>query len=230
MNEITASSYETWLTEANYSPRSMAGIKSVHSEFFKWCMRPGREWIQTNPCLFMRVKHEAREVEILTPEIAEKLLKAGKGSPWQAQAVPYLLVSLFAGLRPTEAERLNWEDIDFETKEIRVAARKGFKETRYVPMSDDLAAGPLEFKGKDQIIGVNWEKNFKSVKRFAGFDETNRFPTDCLRHSFASYWLALHNDRPRLAEIMGNSVDVIKEHYRKAVPRGTAEAFWKLIS
>lgn len=230
MHAITASSYEDWLTTAGYSPRSMAGLKSVHSEFFKWCMRPGREWIQTNPCLFMRVKHIDKEVEILTPEQAGKLLECAEASPFKAQAVPYLLVSLFAGLRPSEAERLAWEDINFQTKEIRVASRKGFKSTRYVPMNDDLVARLSEHKSKGQIIGVNWEKNFKAIKRFAGFNESNPFPTDCLRHSFASYWLAIHNDRARLAEIMDNSVDVIREHYRKAVPKGTAEAFWKLIA
>jgi hypothetical protein len=34
-------------------------------------------------------------------------------------------------------------------------------------------------------------------------------PPDALRHSFASYWLPIHADRPRLAELMGNSPAII---------------------
>jgi hypothetical protein len=49
-----------------------------------------------------------------------------------------------------------------------------------------------------------------------------------MRHSFGSYWLAIHADRPHLAELMGNSVDVIKKHYRRAIPRTEAEKFWQI--
>lgn len=49
---------------------------------------------------------------------------------------------------------------------------------------------------------------------------------DILRHTYASFWLSLHGDRPRLAEYLGNSVDVVRGHYRKAIPPKEAERYW----
>ena len=56
------------------------------------------------------------------------------------------------------------------------------------------------------------------------------WPVDCLRHSFGSYWLAVHNDRAKLAETMGNTVEVIRDFYRKAIPQAEAKRFWNLRS
>jgi len=43
------------------------------------------------------------------------------------------------------------------------------------------------------------------------------------------YWLAVHQDRAQLAELIGTSLAMIKTHYKRAIPREVAEEFWKLI-
>jgi hypothetical protein len=55
----------------------------------------------------------------------------------------------------------------------------------------------------------------------AGFEP---WVPDICRHSFGFYWLALHKNRAELTELMGNSVQVIKAHYRAPVLEAEAVA------
>lgn len=237
LSAVSASAFEEWLDHSDFNLETMAGIKSICSEFFKWCMKPGREWLLSNPAQFMRISHIKTEVEILKPDRCSKLLEAADKSPFRDRAMPYVLVSLGGGLRPSEAEDLESIHLDHNTREIKVISRKLRGEVRYVPMSIELSKRLKEFSWEGKLAGVNWRKQFDAVKMMAGFNENIPYPTDCLRHSFASYWLAMSlagvkgydGGRARLAEIMGNSEDIIRERYRQAVPRDTAEAFCKLI-
>lgn len=56
-----------------------------------------------------------------------------------------------------------------------------------------------------------------------------RWDEDVLRHCYASYWLAKHKDRPHLAENMGNSLKMIKDHYKRIVPKSEVEKFWGIL-
>lgn len=51
---------------------------------------------------------------------------------------------------------------------------------------------------------------------------------DQLRHGFGSYWLAVHNDEARLAQIMGNSPEIIHRHYRVPVSKVSAKAYFEI--
>jgi hypothetical protein len=50
---------------------------------------------------------------------------------------------------------------------------------------------------------------------------------DIMRHSFASYWLAVHKNAPALAEIMGNTVPIIRKHYENTVLEDVALRYWE---
>ena len=70
------------------------------------------------------------------------------------------------------------------------------------------------------------------MKGKAGYQVSGKkgklWPKDVLRHTFGTYWLALHQDRARLGEQMGNTVQIIKKHYKRAVPKLEADKFWAL--
>lgn len=226
ITELNSIILEPFFRDPNYSSTTRRNLKSIVSEFLQWCTHPDRKWLLHNPCDFMRIKSEDKEVEIIPIDDCRKLIEASKAVMFAKETAPYVMIGLFAGLRPSELRALRWDNIDFKTHEIRVES----EQIRYVPMHMNLAAqlDPYREKG-GEIIPRNWRKKMDCVKAMAGYGEGKRYPSDGLRHSFGSYWLALHNDRPRLAEIMGNSVDVIKRHYRKAIPKSEAEQFWSLI-
>ncbi len=49
-----------------------------------------------------------------------------------------------------------------------------------------------------------------------------------MRHSYGSYWLAAHKQRAVLGEHMGNSVEMIKKHYKRVVSNAAQDEYWKI--
>jgi hypothetical protein len=92
-----------------------------------------------------------------------------------------------------------------------------------------LAEWLLPFRAKKgPITGPYFVDTLRDVKAAAGFSGTRPWPKDVLRHCFGSYWLAVHKDRAHLAELMGTSLEMIKTHYKRAIPQPVAKGFWKL--
>jgi integrase len=57
-----------------------------------------------------------------------------------------------------------------------------------------------------------------------------KWPHNVLRHSFASYHLAKHQDAPRLALDMGHvSPHMIFSNYREIVTPEEAERYWQIF-
>ena len=53
----------------------------------------------------------------------------------------------------------------------------------------------------------------------------SRWPQDLLRHTAASYLLALHGDAGKVATMLGNSSSVLLTHYHEPVMPGIARFF-----
>ena len=232
--EIDEPAVQAFVDALPHKPRGKDNIRIKFSQFLNFCRR--QKWIATNPAGFVKVRVPEKEVAVLTLHEVERLLKAAEDSEHSESVMPYLLVSVFAGLRPGEAEQLNWKRINFETGEIEVLAETSkTRAKRFVRMEDTLLLWLAPYRrAQGRIIGTNFLKDWKAVRAGAGYATNGNtgkvWPVDCLRHSFGSYWLATHNDRPRLAETMGNTVEVIRDFYRKAIPQAEAKRFWNLRS
>ena len=233
VTEIDESAVATFIRNLPHPPRGRANIRTKLSQFLNYCRREGK-WITTNPTENVKVRVKNAEVKILSVEAAAALLLAALNSKRPASVVPFIAVQLFAGLRPYEAARLTWERIHFETKQIEVlASTSKTRETRFVELAPLLAECLWPYRlTKGPITGPRFVSTLAKVKTAAGFtvgvDKSNPWPTDVLRHCFGSYWLAVHKDRAHLAELMGTSLDMIKTHYKRAIPEPLAKEFWKL--
>ncbi|MFZ3377355.1 MAG: tyrosine-type recombinase/integrase [Chthoniobacterales bacterium] len=206
------------------SEQTKKNIRSSFSKFVNWCVDRGH--IDRSPLTrASKIKVKRGDVQILSVDEAAQLLAAARG-----EMIPYVSIGLFAGLRPTEIQRLDWQQISLATKTITVLARTTkTRETRYVPINDALLTWLSPFvRPRGKIIGVNFPAKWRRVLRAAGFDHDRRWPQDAMRHSFGSYWLALNKNRAELAELMGNSVQVIKQHYRAPVLESDALAYLAL--
>jgi integrase len=229
LSEIDEGTMEEFLSSLSLSPRTRENVRLKSSQFFNFCLR--RKWITANPATGLGRKIERKEVEILSVEEARALFARAYSSPAAHAIVPYLAVSLFAGLRPGEAAQLKWEQIHFETGQIEVLrSTSKTRETRFVTLEPILAEWLLPFRCvSGPITQMGFKRDWRTWRKSAGYNpKTNPWPVDVLRHTFGSYWLAVHQDRAHLAEVMGNSVNIIKRYYRRAIPLGKAEAFWQL--
>ena len=128
----------------------------------------------------------------------------------------------------TGKSELLWSDIKWKQNIIRVRAEVSkVGKARNVTIEPNLHEWLKPYqKMQGKICTPSWIRLFRKTRREAGI---NNWPHDCLRHSFATYWLEKYKDAPRLALEMGNSVSIILEHYHKVLDDPTdATKFWNI--
>ncbi|MBA3351419.1 MAG: tyrosine-type recombinase/integrase [Blastocatellia bacterium] len=163
-----------------------------------------------------------KPVSILTVTQATTLL-----TECDDQILPYIAISLFAGLRASEVQKLDWSEVDLESALIEVTAAKSkTAKRRLVPISENLDAWirPLA-KIRGPIAPDALRKRFEAVRALAGFQE---WPQNAMRHSFGSYRVAICQDVARVSLEMGNSPNMVHNHYREVVRPKQAELYWKI--
>jgi len=96
-------------------------------------------YCQSNPLLGVeRAKPREFNPEILSPNQAKRLLKTCVKI--DAELVSYAAICLFAGLRPEECFRLEWQDVEMEENHILVRAETSKTRTRrFVEIEPNLA-------------------------------------------------------------------------------------------
>jgi integrase len=190
------------------------------STLFSFAVRRGH--ISANPCdRVERVTADRCPPKILSPAQADLLLSI---VPMMCR--PYLILGLFAGIRPEETMRLDWSAVNLETKTVRVEGKT--RRRRIVPLEPRavalLAGCPLQ-RGPVS-------PSHSTVRRFKERARGNlglaRWPQDVLRHTAASYLLALHKDAGKVATTLGNSSAVLLSHYHEPVTDGDCALFWSV--
>ena len=202
-------------------------------QFFNYCGEKPREWVKENPCDVITITTEIKEVEILTNAQAIALLEAAmkEKKEFREMMVPYLVLGLFAGLRPEEAQKMQWQWIEPQNEngvaQVKVPAEiSKISESRYAELSE--AGWSLLHPYMKQSGPVGWSRRaFRRIREKTGLVGM-AWVADCIRHTYASNWLAVHKERSHLAEIMGNSPAIIRKYYKRAIPINDAETYFKI--
>jgi len=215
---------EEFLTEKslNLAPRTILHYRGAISLLFSHAI--SLHAVARNPCEGIELAPIPHKTpEILTVADAEKLLACADKA-----ALPVFLVRLFAGLRRSEAEKIDWRDIRLNEGIIVISsAIAKTKARRVVKISDNLKEWlqPLaKEEGKLTPSPASWRKGSERAIRKSGIN----YPNNCLRHSFVSYHLALSEDEGKTATQSGHSVDVLRQNYKSLITDGQEKAFWKI--
>ena len=247
IRSITRGQILSFLENLTFGPQTRSHYRALLFEFFNYAMQ--KEWVEINPVAALGrlrdlAKPRDREIGILTVDETQELLEEARLDSKAGQLVPYLVLGLFAGLRPYEALRIRWEAIDFGQGNIEVGRNiTKTRQTRHVEMNETARAWLQPYRRAEGLVTgesfIGYRKAFERVrqkcgwlaghqgKQVGGLDRPRKSWTpDALRHSFASYWLAVNQNRAKLAEQMGNSEAVIGRHYRKPIAPKKAEAYW----
>ena len=210
--------------------------------FFKWCMSPKRKWITENPCDGLSFTVDRGEVQALENDKVTRLLDAAWNDTDTCRrrlcgrdyALPGIVLSLFAGLRPwSEAAKMYWEDIDWNlitpNGSLTIKVRKSKTRFHYAELHP-TGIEWLKLCAKKKGPIKTHENALERVREKVGLGPGNWTP-DVLRHTYASNWYAAHSERGlnTLERLMGNSVEVLRKHYIKALAPKEAEAFWKIL-
>ena len=98
-----------------------------------------------------------------------------------------------------------------------------------VRMTENLSASLTPYRRSAGPVApwdVTLKRGRKPILQAAG--EATAWPQDVLRHSFATYHMAVHAHEGRCAEIMGNSPAVIQHHYKGLASEQAGKEYFAL--
>jgi integrase len=235
---ITAREIDGWLAGLAVAAGTRNTFRRDLRTLFSYCEKHG--YCQTNEARKTeRAKEVDKPTEILTVEQATTLLNACDNG-----TLPYVAISLFAGLRAEEVQKLDWSEVDFDSGLIEVTAAKAkTRQRRHVPIAENLAAWirPLA-KLRGPVTPAGLRKRFDKCRRIVGFGTPGtqtekekkagvkliKWPQNSMRHSYGTYRLEQCHDAARVSLEMGNSPQVVFAHYRHLVKPKDAERYWKI--
>jgi integrase/recombinase XerD len=193
------------------------------STLFSFAVRRG--WRSDNPCERIERPHIDYGIPaILTVgEAAKVLTHARRRMP---RFLPWLVLAMFGGLRPEEIDRLSWDAVDLERGIVTIGAQAAKVRARRIVHLKPVAVEWLRLGGDMPLPHVTRRRCLRKWREILGWRAWRK---DVLRHSAASYWLAVEPDAPRIAMELGNSPAVLFKHYREVVTDEEAKKYWALF-
>jgi integrase len=192
--------------------------------FFSWVKDEGH--LLQNPTDGIFYKPDDFNGDFYTPEVTKRLLRYVVEH--EKDLVGYYALLTFAGLRPSEGARVQWQDYSAKTNELYV--RKGKTQARHIILKPVAVEWMTFHRGntpKDApFISLKSLGNREKAIRHAVLN--GEWVQDGLRHGFGTYFKALTKSIAEVADYMGNSPDIVKRHYARTIPKDECDAFWNL--
>ncbi len=227
MDSITSLELEKWMRSRGTSPTTGACFYRYTRMFWRWTYK--KQLIEHNTIERVDSPSAKTRLNILTPSQMKALL-ALDCPKWLR--VAFSLCG-FAGLRTEELLRMDWGAVIHDEQSIHVG--KGIQKNsggwteRYVDFTDPIKRRMEELQGNGKIVPVpfiTFRRQRVAAAKAAGLKE---WPANCLRHSFASYHLALHGDAGKTGHQMGHtSSAMVYRTYAQAVRKSQATEWWAI--
>jgi len=239
VGQVTTDDCRDFVFRKGTSPRNQINDRLAGSNFLNWCVR--RQFATRNNMASVdKPAVDAHEPCILSLGDCRKLLAAARAYK-DGLLLPYVAISLFAGLRPTEIGRLNWSRVDLTEGTITLdGAMAKTRQRRIVKLSENLIdwLRPLAPKHPKFVPG-SFKRHFGRVKLAAGFNSHEGgknaagekllpWVQDYMRHTAISMYLAKYKHEGEAATWAGNSPNIIHRHYKGLVKDADATEFWDL--
>lgn len=232
---------EKWLDALPVGPTTFNNYRRHLSIFFGWAVKNSK--LPRNPCAQIeerrKKRSEEQEAEIITPEEFRSLLLVARGSlagvsedeRWSPGLLAGVALQGFCGIRAKEMTRLEWKSVNFEEGQVLVSKGQGkTRKGRLITLPEACRSWLKDFAGKTgPVVPNEYQKKVSGLRaimrspspitRTAPGFVPSEMPDNCLRHSFATYHLALHKSEALTSRLMGNSPGVLRDNYEALVLR-----------
>jgi integrase len=231
LGELTTPSLQCWLdrlTSANGAPLSalsrrnfavaIGGLLEFHRR---------RGVLNDNPArdLERETVKRSEEIEFWSPLEAGTILAAVS-----REALPALVLAMFAGLRSAEVCRITWRDVNLEAGHVAIAGtqtKTGSRRLAPIPANATEWLRPLAGPPAAPIFAGDASQFARAVSEPCRATGTRRIANGA-RHTAISFKVALTGDVARVALESGNSPAVVHQHYRGLATEADARAFFEI--
>jgi len=226
---ITTQALQNWIDGMKVSPITQNNFRRVIGVFFSWCIK--NHYAASSPVADIAEKKvKDSPVPIFTPkEVVTTLNYASEEYP---ELIPFLALGFFAGIRTAEIERMKWGNVLFDSENILVdAASSKSARKRFVPIRENLAQwiAPYRQQDKKSICPGKHKDTLDDFRAGLKKAKSMAWPQNGMRHSYASYTLALEKDAGKLAIELGHTdTKLIFKNYRELVPEREGKKYWKI--
>lgn len=215
------------------TPRQRYKARLVFSSVFSTAMRHG--WCNRNPLRLWRAPRVREQtVPILSMDEIRALVR--KAREYESGCcLPAVGLMLYAGIRPTEVERLRWKEVNSEEKVVVLSPQHtktgGARCVNiHAPLMQILREN-MQHTPEERICPTGWRRHWRTLRREAGWC-TSEHPwiQDVLRHTYASYHLRHFRNLHELQIEMGHgSPELLRTRYLNMQGMGDADAFWRAL-
>jgi integrase len=224
LSTITLPELEGYLSNAALSARTRVNDAVKVSQLYNFAIR--HSWVDANLAeKVVRPTPDDKEPAIFKPAQTAKVLEHAP----EFDLLPYVVLGLFAGLRPTETQRLDWSAVKLGERSIIIGAEVAKKRMRRVVEINETLAAWLAPYAKERgpvVEQLNFRKRLDALRVAS---KVEPWPANGFRHSFGTYHLAAHGDAIKTAGLMGHrDPGVLHNHYKALVTKAEAEHFWAL--
>jgi integrase len=234
VDSVTRAEFREWLTGSIATPASRISMTRAVRALWRWAIAEEPPAAAVDITSGLRTSSGRKKtVEFLTVDECRAVLD-GAGSYRAAVAL-----MLFAGIRPHEISgkgkpKLLWQHVDPVSRSIRIPGdiAKVDGATRVLEGLPDalwrwigLSLGP-----KEPICHARVQEAVQRAGKLAGFGPRRRWPTDALRHTFATYLVAETGNPGQAALWLGHRGDttMLYNHYMGLTTKAEASRFWAL--
>ncbi len=225
---VKAAEVQAWIRQLGGAPKTQNHLRADlvslanFSRDFLHALPPGvTEFERVG-----RLREPEQEIGILHPGQMAKLLAAAQADQ-KAEVVLWLVLGGFLGLRPAEAMRLDWNEVDLARGYLRVKGVKSKTGGKRLPPIPANAKAWLALHAKEAgpVFTHNGNERAQRYCARVGVE----IPFDGLRHSYGTFRMAELQNPATVAHEMGNSPAIILKHYDKVAMPEEADAWFAIM-
>jgi integrase len=240
MKSVTAEEIGKWLDDPTKTAQTRRNFFTVLHGFFRYAH--SKKYVGSVPLdPNEKPASEERSPGVLTVEQAATLLKAAQDHP-ELELGWFVVLGLFLGVRTEELTRLKVRDVMLSEGLLRigpdVAKKRRIRNVQFAVHAEidgkKICVDPvlawlnhLPAPKGEMIAPVGWDgKFYKRLVAYAGIED---WPSNAMRHSYASYLYSFTGNAAEVCARLGHRQDdMLFDHYRTLVTRKAAHAYFTI--
>ena len=225
-SEITTEEMRRFIFGKPRAPKTVLNYLKSLDVFFNFLIREGHCTMNPLARIDKPMIGDGKTTFLAVDQV-QTMLRCALADNRRAECACMALV-LFCGVRVEEVEKLTWADVRLDTRRVHLEGATTKKRRRRI---NEISTNALEWLQLCQTTGAiapkNYDNRMRAVRKKAA--KVN-YSQNAMRHSFASYHVAMHEEAAKTAFMLGHpDANLLYNTYRDLVSKDDAKRYWDIV-